>query len=60
MVFVHDGFRRFFLLSSPVVRKGGAREIGDQLSMRTEPHPVKYNVVKCPMRCKVNSKIRCC
>ena len=47
------------LLSSPVVRKGGAREIGHQLSMRTEPHFLKQNVVKCPMRCRVNSKTRC-
>ena len=39
MVFVHDGFRNF-LLCSPVVRKGGAREIRHQLSLRTEPREI--------------------
>ena len=48
----------FFESSSPVVRKGGARETWHQLSLRTEPRTVKYNVVKCPMRQRVNLKTR--
>ena len=58
-------FRRTFLLttgsenvfcepSSPVVREGGARETWHQLSLRTEPRTVRYNVVMCPMRQRVN------
>ena len=48
----------FFESSSPVVRKGGARETWHQLSFRTEPRTVKYIVVKCPMRQRVNLKTR--
>ena len=47
-----------FFESSPVVRKGGARETWRQLSWRTEQHTVKHNVVKCPMRQRVNLKTR--
>ena len=64
---LHVEVRRMFLLttgsdffesSSPVVRKGGARETWHQLSLRTEPRTVKYNVVKCPARQRVNLKTR--
>ena len=57
--FAHDGFRErerdVFKSSSPVVRQGGAREVGHQQSLRTEPYSVRYHVVSCP-RCEVNLK----
>ena len=41
---------------NPDVRWGGARETWHQLSARTVPRSVKYNVVTCPMRYKVSLK----
>ena len=55
---MHRSQKNVFAQSSPVVRKGGARETWHQLSLRTEPRTVKYNVVKCPMRQRVNLKTR--
>ena len=37
---------------------GSFRETWHQLSLRTEPRTVKYNVVKCPVRQRVNLKTR--
>ena len=48
----------FLESSSPIVRKGGARETWRPLSLRTETRTVKYNVVKCPMRQRDNLKTR--
>ena len=50
--------KMFFESSSPNVRKGGARETWHHLLLRTVPRTVKYNVVKCPMRQRVNVKTR--
>ena len=50
--------KMFFESSSPVIRKSSARETWHQLSLRTEPRTVKYNVLKCPMKLRVNLKTR--
>ena len=51
----HEWFRKcFFESSSPVVRKGAARGTWNQVSLRAGPRTVRYNVVKCPTRQRVN------